>query len=112
MNMNTNGIRSSVRVPVKLPVLLQWKTQAGTLREARGKTGNMSANGLLIIAPVRLPHDTRISFTVDLPEGVTKSPVRLHGQGRVVRQPSGRLAPGIGAIIDHYELWTLGSGVA
>ncbi len=104
MSNYTNGIRAGVRIPVKLPVLVQWKTQGGTLREAWGKTGNISANGLFIQAPVRLPHDTKITFVVELPTHITKSPVQLHGQGRVVRQPLGRLAGGIGAIIDQYEL--------
>jgi hypothetical protein len=83
---------------------VQWKTQSGTPREARGKTWNISTNGLFIKAPVDLPHDTRITFTVELPADVTKIPVQLYGQGRVVRPPAGGVTSGIGAIIDQYEL--------
>ncbi len=104
MRTNINGIRAGIRIPVQLPVLVQWKTPAGARREARGKTGNISANGLFIMAPVRLRHDTPITFMVELPTGITKTPIQLHGQGRVVRQPLGRVSPGIGAIIDRYEL--------
>jgi hypothetical protein len=64
----------------------------------------MSGNGMLILSPVRLRHDTPITFTVTFPTDITKAFIRLHGRGRVVRQNPPGPIPAIGAIIDEYEI--------
>jgi len=58
------GIRGGTRIAVELPVQIRWKTQSGIERSAQGKTGSMSGNGVFILVPIRLRHDTHIHFTV------------------------------------------------
>jgi|YelNatPaOPRAMG01_1025707.scaffolds.fasta_scaffold215690_1 hypothetical protein len=98
------GIRGGIRVPVELPVQIRWKTPAGAERSAQGKTETMSGNGLFILAPVRLKHGTPIKFTVSLPPEITKVPIQLHCEGRVVRQRRTGKAAGLGIVIDDYRL--------
>ncbi len=104
MKIQPNGIRAGVRIPVELPVVLRWKNRNGSLRKAEGTTGSMSGNGMLIHSPVRLRHDTPITFTVTFPADITKAFISLHGRGRVVRQTSPGSNPAFGAIIDEYEI--------
>ena len=104
MSREPKGIRAGTRIPVELPVQIRWKTQAGNEKVALGKTENMSGNGLFILAPVRLRHDTPIQFTVALPPEVTNRPMQLHCEGRVVRRHKGNAAAGLGVVIDDYLL--------
>ena len=96
--------RAYRRIPVKLPVSLRWRTPAGAERQMRGKTGNVSGTGLFVVAPVRLRRETPISFTVMLPQAVTRVRIELACQGRVVRSGYAGGLAGFGAIIDKYEL--------
>lgn len=96
------GIRAGTRIPVELPVEIRWKTQGGKEKFAEGKTQNMSGNGLFILAPVRLQHDTPIEFTVSLPPEVTNSPVKLQCAGRVIRQCREGEPAGLAVVIDEY----------
>lgn len=107
MNPGRKGIRGGKRIPVELPVQIRWKTQAGSERQAQGKTESMSGNGLFILVPVRLRHDTPIQFTVMLPAEVTRTPMELRCVGRVVRQRKSGLPAGLGVVIDDYRLTTL-----
>lgn len=104
MTPGRKGIRGGTRIPVELPVQIRWKTQAGVEQSARGKTGNMSGNGLFIMAPVHLRHDTRIQFTVLLPAEITQVPVELQCVGRVIRQHKAGAPGGLGVVIDDYQL--------
>ena len=104
MILGKQGIRGGTRLPVELPVRIRWKTQAGTERCAEGKTGSMSGNGLLILASVRLRHDTPIHFTVSLPTEVTRVPIQLQCVGRVVRQQKSGAPKGLAVVIDDYLL--------
>lgn len=104
MSPRRKGIRGGTRIPVELPVQIRWKTQAGREVFAQGKTQSMSGNGLFILAPVRLRHDTAIQFTVALPTEVTNTPMQLHCEGRVVRQRKGPPSAGLGVVIDDYRL--------
>jgi hypothetical protein len=96
--------RAYRRILVELPVSLRWRTPAGAERQMRGKTENVSGAGLFVVAPVRLRRETPISFTVLLPQEVTRVPIELACQGRVVRSSRVGEVPGFGAIIDKYEL--------
>ena len=104
MSREPKGIRAGTRIPVELPVQIRWKTQAGNEKVAQGKTESMSGNGLFILAPVRLRHDTSIQFTVALPPEVTNRPVELYCEGRVVRRHKGLAKSGLGVVIDDYRL--------
>ena len=92
------------RIPVELPVSLRWRTPRGAERQIRGKTENVSGTGLFVVAPVRLRRETPISFTVILPLEVTRVPIELACQGRVVRSSRVGGRVGFGVIIDDYEL--------
>ena len=104
MTRGRKGIRGGTRIPVELPVHIRWKTKSGTERSAEGKTESMSGNGLFILAPVRLRHDTTIQFTVPLPAEVTGTPMQLQCVGRVVRQQKSGAPAGLGVVIDDYRL--------
>lgn len=104
MSNEQNGIRAGTRIPVELPVQIRWKSGAGIERIAEGTTGNISGNGLFIVAPVRLQHDTSINLKVSLPIEVTHVPVELLCEGRVIRQRKTDVSGGIGVIIDNYRL--------
>ena len=104
MSRGPKGIRAGTRIPVELPVQIRWKTQDGKEKVAQGKTENISGNGLFILAPVRLRHDTPIQSTVALPPEVTNRPMQLHCEGRVVRRHKGHAAAGLGVVIDDYQL--------
>ena len=98
-----NFLRAGVRIPVELPAQIRWKNRAGKYREAQGKTATISGNGLFMTVPLRLRHETPVTITVTLPVEVTKIPLELLCEGRVVRQHLTPQLPGIGAIIDHYQ---------
>jgi hypothetical protein len=95
-------LRAGVRIPVELPVEIRWKSRAGRPRQVQGKTACISANGMFVVMPLRLRHQTPVSITVDLPVEVTKVPLQLYCRARVVSQPPGYA--GFGAIIDDYRI--------
>ena len=107
MSIEQRGIREGTRIPLELPVQVRWKSPAGIERFAQGKTGCMSGNGLLILAPVRLRKDTLISFEVSLPLEITRVPVQLLCKGRVVRQHRSGATAGLGVVLDDYRLAAL-----
>jgi len=104
MALGQKGIRGGTRIPVELPVQIRWKSRAGIERLAQGKTESMSGNGLFIVAPLRLRHDTPIYFTVALPAEVTHVPMQLQCAGRVIRQRRTGMPAGLGVVIDDYRL--------
>jgi hypothetical protein len=87
-----------------LPVEIQWKTRAGSPKKAQGKTGNISGSGLFIETPIRLQRATSVRIKVMLPREVTKVPLELLCEGRVVRWDQHGKVQGVGAVIDEYEL--------
>ncbi len=99
-----NFLRAGVRIPIQLPAQVVWKSRAGKYRRAYGETTVISANGLFVRAAIRLPRETRVKITVDLPQDVTKVPMALLCRARVVVQEKRNGNHGIGAIIDDYEL--------
>jgi len=91
-------------MPMELPVEIQWKSRAGSLKQATGKTGNISGSGLFIEIPIRLHRATSVMIKVVLPREVTQVPLELLCQGRVVRWNQQGQVQGLGAVIDEYEL--------
>jgi len=102
--MEMNQRRTGQRIPMELPVEIKWKSRAGSLKQAKGKTGNISGSGLFIEMPVRLNRATSVTIKVVLPPEVTKVPLELLCQGRVVRWNQHGQVQGVGAVIDEYEL--------
>jgi hypothetical protein len=101
--------RSSTRIPLELVAHIRWKDPSGQYGEAEGKTTNISGNGLFLTVPGRLEPEMPFAFRVLLPCEVTRTPVELVGQGRVVRRGAAGEAEGIAAIIDDYQLLPLAS---
>lgn len=107
MNPEEKGIRGSTRIVVELPVQIRWTSRTGIEQYVEGRTSSMSGNGLFIATAIRLQHDTPISFTVSLPAEITKVPMQLQCEGRVIRQQKGGATLGIGVVIDDYRLATI-----
>jgi len=64
----------------------------------------MSGNGVFMRLPSLLRPNTRIVLIVSLPTDVTRIPLRLRCQARVVAQKDATTYPfGIAAIIDDYQ---------
>jgi len=99
----TNFLRGGVRLPLELPVEVHWRGRRGKKQHAQGKTVAISGNGFYIILPKRLAHETPIDFTMDLPVELTRIPLKLAGQGRVVRGKLSSAKTGVAAIIDDYH---------
>jgi hypothetical protein len=100
--MNQN--RTSRRMPMELPVEIRWTSRTGSPRQATGKTGNISGSGLFIEIPNRPHRATSIMIKVVLPLEITKVPMELLCQARVVRWNNHPQFQGVGAVIDEYEL--------
>ena len=99
-----NQRRASQRIPMELPVEIRWKSRAGSLKQAMGKTGNISGSGLFIEIPVRVHRATTVTIKVVFPSAATQVPLELLCQGRVVRWNHHGQVQGLGAVIDEYEL--------
>lgn len=98
------GIRASVRVPLQLPVEVRWQNQGGDYRQVNGQTGTISGTGMFLTVPARPPRQAPITFKITLPSQVTKVPVEIQGEGRVVRLLRLIDGSGLGVTIDNYEL--------
>ena len=99
-----NNQRSGIRFPVEFPVEVRWKSSEGRSRHAEGKTANISGNGLFTRIPIRPPRETPVTMRVLLPGTVTRAPVELHCNGRVIRWSCPGESRGMGATIDEYEI--------
>ena len=96
--------RQGRRYPLKLPAEVRWKPEAKTVSRARGEIDNISTSGLLVVLPDGLPLGTTINVTINLPVELTKVPVELSCQGRVVRKSPMGKGQGISAIIEDFKL--------
>ena len=96
--------RASQRIPMELPIEIRWKTRAGSPKQAMGKTGNISGNGLFIEFPVHLQRKTPVTMKVVLPRQGSQVPIELSCQGRVVRWKQDGQVEGMCVVIDDYEL--------
>jgi PilZ domain len=99
-----NQRRSGQRIPMGLPVEIRWTSRTGSPKQAVGRTGNISGNGLFIEIPVRLQRETAFTMKVELPRKPAQGPLELLCQGRVVRWNRRGEVQGLGAVIDQYEL--------
>lgn len=102
--MNMSQHRTGERIPMELPAEIRWKSRAGNLKHALGKTGNISGSGLFIEVAARLRRATSVMVKVKLPPEVTRVPLELLCKGRVVRWDQHGQVQGVGAVIDEYEL--------
>ena len=103
-----NCLRLGIRFPVEFPVKVQWKSRPGKVHQIQGKITTMSGNGVFMRLPSQLRPNTRIVLTVTLPTEITKVPLKLRCQARVVSQREAESYPfGIGAVIDDYQIKTV-----
>ncbi len=72
------------RFNLQLPVHLSFAC-AGTVRELDTISRNVSIGGLLLKANVSLPPDTQVSLIIEAKAPRLNRPVRLVGEGEVVR---------------------------
>lgn len=96
--------RAHKRIPAKFEVDVFWTTRSGKQRQVKAETKDVSGTGMFMIVPVRLRRETPITFKVTLPTEITRVPVELVCQGRVVRASRAGEPPSFGAIIDDYEI--------
>jgi len=96
--------RQDKRYPLTLPAQVRWKAPRGKTGRAEVTTGDMSSSGLMVVMPSPLPLGTIINVTINLPIELTKVPVKLSCQGRVVRKSRLGASQGIGAIIEDFQL--------
>ncbi len=96
--------RQGKRYPLKLPAQVRWKAGGRSVRGVQGETGDISSSGLLVVIPNHVPLGTTINVTIYLPVELTKVPVELSCQGRVVRKNRLDKGQGISAIIEDFQL--------
>ncbi len=93
-------LRSAVRFPMHLPVLLM----VGGV-EVKAVTVNMSNNGVLLEVPEAIPADTGLEFLLEVPREVTSndSTAAIHCVGHVIRSYQENGACYAAAVIDEYR---------
>ena len=93
-------LRSAVRFPMHLPVLLM----VGGV-EVKAVTVNMSHNGVLLKVPHAIPTDTGLEFLLEVPRDVTlnEATAAIHCIGHTIRsyQEDGHCY--VAAVIDEYR---------
>jgi hypothetical protein len=105
LEVTLNCLRLGIRFPVEFPVNVRWKARPGRVHRMRGEIITMSGNGVFMRLPSQLRPNTRITLTVSLPTEITRIPLKLFCQARVVGQNETQTYPfGIGAIIDDYQI--------
>ena len=96
--------RAHKRIAAKFEVSVLWTTRSGKQRQIKAETEDVSGTGMFMKVPVRLRPETPITFKITLPTELTRVPVELVCQGRVVRASRAGEPPSFGAIIDDYEI--------
>ena len=84
------------RFDLQFPVHVAFPS-AGKVRELDAISRNVSIGGLLLKANDSLPPETQVSLTIEAKGPRLRRPVRLVGEGQVVRVE--RLEPGAGFAI-------------
>lgn len=72
------------RFDLQFPVHLSFPS-SGEVRELNTISRNVSIGGLLLKATNSLPPQTEVSLTIEVKDPRLRRPVRLLGEGRVVR---------------------------
>jgi hypothetical protein len=84
------------RFDLQFPVCLSFPA-GKSVREIDAVSKNVSIGGLLLRTDNRIPPRTRVSLTMHVQGPWFRRPVRLHGEGKVVRVE--KLGPGAGFAI-------------
>lgn len=93
-------LRSAVRFPMHLPVLLMVGTE-----EINAVTVNMSHNGVLLEVPHALEANAGLEFLLEVPKEVTlnDSTAAIHCAGHVIRSYQENGTCYVAAVIDEYR---------
>ena len=93
-------LRSAVRFPMHLPVLLMVGSE-----EVKAVTVNMSNNGVLLEVPHAIPEKTGLEFLLEVPREVTlnSSTAAIHCAGHVIRSYQENGSCFVAAVIDEYR---------
>jgi hypothetical protein len=78
--------RKHYRYQLGVPVMFFWKDARGTQHEGIGLTHDISATGVYVFTTSPPPLQSIVKLKAFLPPGRSAAPpLRIHGQGRVVR---------------------------
>jgi hypothetical protein len=77
-------VRRYRRFDLQFPVLLSFPSR-GKVREIKTISRNVSIGGLLLKATDSLPARTEVNFTIEVKAPSLRRPVRLLGEGQIVR---------------------------
>ncbi|MGA3166779.1 MAG: PilZ domain-containing protein [Terriglobia bacterium] len=77
--------REHHRYRLRVPVMFFWKDARDTQHEGIGLTRDISVRGVFVFTTSPLPLDANIKLKALLPLGGQVLPVRIFGQGQVVR---------------------------
>jgi hypothetical protein len=78
--------RAATRYALQVKVVFTWRDPAGSSREGRGETRDISQKGAFVIARDCPREGTAIAMNIYLPPLVgEKAPLRIATQGRVLR---------------------------
>ena len=93
-------LRSAVRFPVHLPVLILIGTE-----QVEAFTINISHNGVLLRVPCTIPEEAGLEFLLQVPKEVTLdgSTAAIHCAGHVVRKYQEDGSCFVAAVIDEYS---------
>ena len=93
-------LRSAVRFPMHLPVLLMVEGV-----EVKAVTVNMSNNGVLLEVPHTIPAETGLEFLLEVPREVTlnQATAAIHCVGHTIRSYQENGACFVAAVIDEYR---------
>ena len=73
------------RYRLEVPVIFSWKDAQGIRQEQEGLTRDLSIRGVFVVATTPPPLDANIKLKGFLPAGGKVLPVRMFGEGQVVR---------------------------
>ncbi len=93
-------LRSAVRFPMHLPVLLVVSGQ-----QVEAVTINISHNGVLLQVPDSMPVQAELEFLLEVPKEVTlnESTAAIHCLGHVIRSYQENGSCYVAAVIDDYR---------
>ncbi len=93
-------LRSAVRFPVHLPVLVMVDGE-----QVEAFTVNISHNGVLLQMPCSIPEEAGLEFLLQVPKEVTMdgSTAAIHCVGHVIRSYQEKGSCFVAAVIDEYR---------
>ena len=100
LEIDVNGVRSSVRFPIHLPVQIIAED-----RHVAGTTENISASGVLFRLEENIAVNVPVEFLLEIPSGNLpgEHTGALHCLGRVVRSYQGNSSSYAAAVIEEYS---------